>query len=104
MRNSYLVSVFLVVFLQCSVTSVQASFMEELKKDASEAFDATKEKAAEVADDAADVAEKIKNSASDKADAAKEVFDETKSKGMELLEKFENKDSEDDLSPDLKSV
>ena len=91
MKSSGLVSVALVVLLQCAVSGAQASFIDELKDDALDALGATKQKADEVVEVAPAVVEEIAEKA---VDVVKEVFDETKSKGLELLERLDQLDRE----------
>jgi hypothetical protein len=91
MKSSKLVSVALVVVLQCAVSGAQASFIDELKDDALDALDVTKQKAGEVVGVAPEMVEEIAEKA---VDVVKEVFDETKSKGLELLERLERLDRE----------
>jgi len=86
MKSSKLVSVALVVLLQCVASGAQASFVDELKADALAVLEMTKLKADEVVEVAPEMAEEIAEKA---LDVAKEVFDETKSKGLELLEKLD---------------
>jgi len=90
-KSSRLVSVALVVLLQCAASGAQASFIDELKDDVLDALDVTKQKADEVVGVAPEMVEEIAEKA---ADVVKEVFGETKSKGLELLERLDQLDRE----------